>query len=739
MEEFIFCSNCGEKILNDAKFCSQCGMKVSANYPKDKEQSGEQGNNVQSIELSINIVKDLPTEDKVMGNWHLKRILLFGSIVCFIIALFLYKSKAEKEKYIEIVREGRLQAYPEYTVGEAFGDYFKKSSWNYFEGKTEQTKKEGNIVEYRGKCIYAGEEKEIQIQFRIQGGDFEIVYLSLDGVPQKGEVLNEILELVYREPMEIDDVHTYPKVDQVAILCPHTLLLKYGADYYARMTNENGKYLTYGQIADGLYEKIYNIEGYEGLVNEVGDIAYAHDKKDIPEEFYNMTNENIEMYVGTWWDLYSERCNLNIQYESGIYLIDINWSSSAWENTHWTFRGVYDNEKHGIVYDGSQIDEIYYEDGSYEEIITYEDGTGLFYIGNDGYLYWEDWKENIGNQCFFTKEEIVEELPIADNYFHIGDTISFVQNDSATFNLTFTSFGTGEEYGKTYTYIEYVAENTGNEEIYFNDGDIDCYADNYSVNNAYVINGEYNNNFYLSPGRKVSSKIYFDVDINAVRSLQLEFANGIWSIDGYNGYLENASGNIGEAFDFEEDWYKIYSCFESDSKDILKIADSDDGLTHVTVNGHEYFACDNSKYKKDEEGAYVYDDVWDNLQLKYYPIDGNYIVMVVYGEETCYYPVDDCADYIEIIPSIDEPQKALISDAEIYAAGRMFMSQALADTTYSNYHWEYVSDAGITPYLGSGYTATFRVYCESLKSYKYLRVHMFLDSQGNLCYSSSGI
>ena len=93
-----------------------------------------------------------------------------------------------------------------------------------------------------------------------------------------------------------------------------------------------------------------------------------------------------------------------------------------------------------------------------------------------------------------------------------------------------------------------------------------------------------------------------------------------------------------EKIEFSEDWYTTYSFFKSDANDILKIGDLDDGLTHVTMNDVEYFVCDSNEYEE-MEGAYVYNDLWDNLQLKYYPTEGNTVVMVVFGEETCYYPI----------------------------------------------------------------------------------------------------
>lgn len=397
--EIRFCINCGDKLPIGAKFCSKCGAKVDFSDPENKEIGNIHQKNCDGINKGVKQIS-------------IKKIVLFVVIIACVVGLFLYKTKSNKDSYIAIVKEGRLQAYSEITIGEAFENFFEESSWDYFEGETAQSKKKSDIVEFRGKCIYTGEEKEIQFQFSVQEEDFYIVYLALDGVPQEETVLNEILGLVYRVPMDIDDIHSYAQVNGVTILCPHTLVIERGADYYTRMKDENGKYLTYGQIADGAYEKIYNIEGREGILNAIGDVVFARGEKDIPTEFYEKYTENseyIEEFVGDWQDSYSQRANMVIEYtEDSKFHIIINWSSSAWENTRWVLEGYYNEEEDGIVYTGAQISEVYNDDGSVMENYIYTDGEGLIYIGRNGKLYWDDWKENVGNECVFEKAGVIE-------------------------------------------------------------------------------------------------------------------------------------------------------------------------------------------------------------------------------------------------------------------------------------------------------------------------------------------
>lgn len=100
---------------------------------------------------------------------------------------------------------------------------------------------------------------------------------------------------------------------------------------------------------------------------------------------------------GTWWDTYSQRCNLTIDViDDETIAIEINWSSSASENTKWIITAKWDS------YWGL----LRYENGVKQNIseagttVGYEDGSGFFYI-NSGNLYWVDYKESAGFDCIF--------------------------------------------------------------------------------------------------------------------------------------------------------------------------------------------------------------------------------------------------------------------------------------------------------------------------------------------------
>lgn len=115
-------------------------------------------------------------------------------------------------------------------------------------------------------------------------------------------------------------------------------------------------------------------------------------------------------FLGSWGDTYSQRASMDIEYNDGIYSIEINWSSSSTENAVWRMTGEFiRGEETGIIsYDCTQVVEISSENTSGVEGITeeilYENGKAFFYIEND-MLYWTDYSENAGENSVFEKIE----------------------------------------------------------------------------------------------------------------------------------------------------------------------------------------------------------------------------------------------------------------------------------------------------------------------------------------------
>ena len=61
-------------------------------------------------------------------------------------------------------------------------------------------------------------------------------------------------------------------------------------------------------------------------------------------------------FTGGWQDSTSQRATMDITSDRGIYYnIEINWGSSAMENTVCHFTGTYDSKRNGIVYSSGPV------------------------------------------------------------------------------------------------------------------------------------------------------------------------------------------------------------------------------------------------------------------------------------------------------------------------------------------------------------------------------------------------
>lgn len=94
---------------------------------------------------------------------------------------------------------------------------------------------------------------------------------------------------------------------------------------------------------------------------------------------------------------------------------------------------------------------------------------------------------------------------------------------------------------------------------------------------------------------------------------------------------------------FTTQWYKTYTYFEEEnSGELLEIGFLDGGYIQAIIDDTVVCDCLDSEYTK-EGGAYVYNSEIGDGQIKYYPKDGNYIEIVLFGESKRYYPMDNSA------------------------------------------------------------------------------------------------
>ena len=320
--------------------------------------------------------------------------------------------QAEDENVLG-VKGGTSSAYPGITYGEAFDNFFGSPTWKYFQGTQKGPDDDGDgepdyveenvdVVEFTGYCTYHDVEVKALIQFTLdnEAGTFEATYLSFNDVPQNNLTLLALLEAVFTN----DSVST-ESTEAVNAETENT------ATESGAMLSENDY-----ELLPEFIELICSFSDPPDLEGEELD-TYFKEQFDawkrgegfnfiIIDETGHLVIENHSAeYCGEWGDIYSQRCYMSIQSDGIYYQIDINWSSSAWENTHWLFWGTYDSTLGGIVYSGSRIEEYYLETGEVQETYAYTDGTGLIYMGDDGMLYWVDDIENQGADCIFEKNQ----------------------------------------------------------------------------------------------------------------------------------------------------------------------------------------------------------------------------------------------------------------------------------------------------------------------------------------------
>ena len=113
-------------------------------------------------------------------------------------------------EYVLGVKGGYPESYPDITYEEAFESFFSNPTWTYFEGSREDDEKTYNVVEFTGNCLYADKEVKALIQFTISDDEksFEATYFSLNDIPQTNADLYGLIEKVFTEYQESQDMES---------------------------------------------------------------------------------------------------------------------------------------------------------------------------------------------------------------------------------------------------------------------------------------------------------------------------------------------------------------------------------------------------------------------------------------------------------------------------------------------------------------------------------------------------
>ena len=122
---------------------------------------------------------------------------------------------------------------------------------------------------------------------------------------------------------------------------------------------------------------------------------------------FGMCSKAHALASGIYWDLYSQRAYAEIHKSADkSYIIEINWSSSAWEKTNWKMTAKFDKFSKKLVYKNCVSREIYTsEEGKHTSVRTlYTKGRGYFTVVN-GKLKWNGAADKNCRMCIFEREK----------------------------------------------------------------------------------------------------------------------------------------------------------------------------------------------------------------------------------------------------------------------------------------------------------------------------------------------
>ena len=154
------------------------------------------------------------------------------------------------------------------------------------------------------------------------------------------------------------------------------------------------------------YTDVYDDGEATFSLDEDGHLIWQDEKEDAGKDMHfeqstEITAPDPDYYSGTWQ---CDRASIQIDWEEEGYRVFIEWSSSAWEHTEWQYSCFYNKENNtlGSLPLGLKT-EVVYTEGSEEPTYTdiYEDGQATFFLDEDGYLIWQDEKEDAGKDMHF--------------------------------------------------------------------------------------------------------------------------------------------------------------------------------------------------------------------------------------------------------------------------------------------------------------------------------------------------
>lgn len=251
----MFCPKCGAKMLEGAEFCQKCGTKavhtddvqqptdstapiagpqrVGATAPtivESTQRTPKANNGLRKAAIIGRVLMwgslvlmffHLPIPPAILGAGAaigiilsilgakrplgLSKIMeLVSAIIVLVLAVVvILSSGGTGDKYVQMVKDGTLNDYPQMTVGEAFDGFLSNPKWE--SGLSDDNVRYVNVT---GGALYFGEEAELAVQFVIvdeKDGSFQYNACEVNGTPQSNLVFWGLLETIYGDSASTGD------------------------------------------------------------------------------------------------------------------------------------------------------------------------------------------------------------------------------------------------------------------------------------------------------------------------------------------------------------------------------------------------------------------------------------------------------------------------------------------------------------------------------------------------------
>lgn len=181
----MFCEKCGAVLEDNAQFCSSCGTPVKKEEGEHKQQESEPKQEEKEV---------VHTPEKKKGYGWIIALSIVGGLAALFLLVAIFGN--DDEKYIDLVKDGHPEGYPNSTYREAFENFFSNPEWEYFESTEDE-----DIVEFSGGCTYMDEPVNVVLQFELDydEGEFTAQYFEMDGEAQSELMTALIIERVFED------------------------------------------------------------------------------------------------------------------------------------------------------------------------------------------------------------------------------------------------------------------------------------------------------------------------------------------------------------------------------------------------------------------------------------------------------------------------------------------------------------------------------------------------------------